>query len=102
MMKLKLLALSAAIIGSTALLAAPKGMADEHGGDRHGGGGGDWHGDHHGGGWHGEHGGGDWHHEGWFDRGRRWHWYHGYGPAYGYYGPPPSVVITPRGIGITP
>jgi hypothetical protein len=127
MMNLKLLALGAAIIGSTALLAAPNAMADWHGG-----GGGDYHG---GGGNY--HGGGDWHGHGdpyggrgWYDAGRHWHWNAGYGPAYGYYGPPPvyyapppvyyappppvyyapprvyvappSVVITPGGIGIAP
>src|SRR5271168_2272428 len=123
-MKLKILALGVAMMSGTALMATPA-FADDHGGhgggDWHGGGGPGWHGGG-GPGWHG--GGGDWHHEGFFDGGRHWHWYQGYGPAFGYYGPPPvyyvappppvyyapprvyvtppSVVISPGGIGIAP
>jgi hypothetical protein len=114
-MRLKLLAMSAAIIAGTAL-AAPYAMAQ------------DWHGDH-GGGWHGDHGGwhgpwrGGWQGHGYWSPNHVWVWYPGYGPAYGYYpppayyapppppvyyappvvvAPPPAVVITPRGIGISP
>ena len=88
-MKLKTLALGAAILGSIGLSASPA-LADwhDHGddGDWHGGGGG--HGD-----WHG--GGGDWHNRGYWDGGRHWHWFAGYGPAYGYYGPPPVYYAPP-------
>jgi hypothetical protein len=119
-MRLKLLAMSAAMIAATAL-AAPSAMAQyyHHGGpDGHGG-------------WHGPWRGG-WQGHGYWGPGHAWVWYHGYGPAYGYYPPPvyyapppppvyyappppvyyappppvyvapPSVVITPRGVGITP
>jgi hypothetical protein len=108
-MRLKLLAMSAAMIVATAL-AAPNVMADPHGGDWHGGG----HGGH--GGWHGPWRGG-WQGHGYWNPYHQWVWYPGYGPAYGYYPPPayypppppvyyapppPAVVITPRGIGISP
>jgi hypothetical protein len=91
-MNLKTLAFGAAILGSIGLSANPA-LADWHGG-----GGGDWHGggnNWHGGGGGNWHGGGDWHGHGYGDGGRHWHWFAGYGPAYGYYGPPPVYYAPP-------
>ncbi|WP_297369952.1 hypothetical protein [Acidocella sp.] len=31
----------------------------------------------------------DWHHHGWWDAYHRWHWFFGWGPGFGYFGPPP-------------
>ncbi|HEY1857921.1 hypothetical protein [Acidocella sp.] len=126
-MRLKLLAMSTAIVAATAL-AAPYAMAQDWHGDHgdHGDHGGGGHGGYYGhGGWHGAWRGG-WQGHGYWGPNHVWLWYPGYGPAYGYYpppayyapppppayyapppppvyyAPPPAVVITPRGIGISP
>jgi hypothetical protein len=148
-MKLKQLLLGGALATGLAASAAVPALADW---DDHGHGGGYDHGGYdHGGGWGGHghwdgHPYNDWHGRGWWDGGHRWHWYAGWGPAYGYVGPvpvwgpgvpvyaapppgyyapyappppppvyyappppppvyvapPPAILITPRGIGITP
>jgi hypothetical protein len=70
-MKVRILALGAAMLGASLLLTAPNAKAD----------------------WHDHDGGGD--RRGWYDGYRHWHWYAGYGPGYGYYPPPPPVYYAP-------